>query len=131
MTLVRFKRKPVIEPVGTHIYPDYNEKRLRGTLVWPFYRKMRVRHWKPLHHVLEINKIDGRTKCLLIYYFKHDKTNRVLAMHISRHEQLYFTVAKGADVYQSDYCDNFTEFDVAFCKYFKRKNPVLAAKTGF
>lgn len=130
MPIVRFKRKLVIEPVGTHFYPKLKECDLRHTPIWPFYRKMRTRAWAPLEHVLEIRRENGKLRSNLIYRFKHPRTNRIMNMHISRHEQLYFTVVNGSHVYQSPFCNNYSELDQVFCKYFKTKKPVFGAKTG-
>jgi hypothetical protein len=131
MPLVRFKRKHVIEVVGMHVYPNLKERDLRPSPLWPFYKKMRTRNWIPLEHLLEINRENGKLRSNLTYRFKHERTNRILNMHISRHEQLYFTVVDGSKVYQSDYCSDYSELDTAFCKFFKTKKPVLASKPGF
>lgn len=106
--------------------PNIKESDLRDTVIWLFYRKvLKLRRFRPLDRSVETFTVDDHLKARVVYLFSKDRTKEVFKLNVSKHEPLFFTVAKPKSFYKSEYCIDLKELELEFQKYFHRKAPIL------
>lgn len=116
-----------------HSVTTYNltERMMKGTVVWLFWCKvLRLRNYRPIHKVLEINMGHKKPEIYVSYYFERVKSKEICAIHVSRYHGYHFTIASPGKVFTSEVSDNIGGFEDSFKKRFFRKLPILPPGVG-